>query len=471
MNKKSTLGEVANNYLTHTKRNKGITLIALVVTIIVLLILAGISIMMLTGQNGILNRASEAKENTGRAEAEELVKLSVTDAITQGLGSLTDKNLKTALDNNIGAGKYEISGDEENGWRVGVDEKEYKISSTGNVKEKSETALPSEKDVTLPYWPTDDFEQVEDTDLSTGLVIKDSIGNEYVWVEVPKTIYKDSRYNTNGIPESANEWEKIRDCLKKYTADYSSSHTKDTDTDGTYSEEYQNMLKSVYTNGGFWLGRYEAGIEGETTRTGHTELKTTDKAVVKPNKMPWIYVTKNEANELAKRMNYNGVKSSLIYGVQWDLVLKYIETKKEKTDSNIKTELNSKSTTIGNYFDSEFIINRGKFTNDGAHWYEYNSEENPKLVEENKKLKQSSYSNGILLTTGATEHTNLQNIYDIAGNVWEWTLEFSEPLHPSVYHGGCYQNEGSAFPANSRSICITAIEYSYAIGFRIGLWK
>ena len=56
------------DFNTKFKRNKGITLIALVVTIIVLLILAGISIMMLTGQNGILNRAKEAKESTQQAQ-------------------------------------------------------------------------------------------------------------------------------------------------------------------------------------------------------------------------------------------------------------------------------------------------------------------------------------------------------------------------------------------------------------------
>ena len=57
------------------RRNKGITLIALVVTIIVLLILAGISISMLTGQNGILTNASKAKNETGEAQIEEKVKL------------------------------------------------------------------------------------------------------------------------------------------------------------------------------------------------------------------------------------------------------------------------------------------------------------------------------------------------------------------------------------------------------------
>ena len=74
-------------------------------------------------------------------------------------------------------------------------------------------------------------------------------------------------------------------------------------------------------------------------------------------------MTRDEAQELATRMNYNGCTSSLIYGVQWDLVLKYIETKfaEENASSDIKTKLTSNSTTIGNYYNSEFTLNRGKF--------------------------------------------------------------------------------------------------------------
>ena len=113
------------------KRNKGITLIALVVTIIVLLILAGISISMLTGQNGILNRASEAKNLNGIAQNGELVKLSAMDALSQGLGTITDANLKTALNSNIGEGKYEITGDATNGWTVTVDGQDYRVEATG----------------------------------------------------------------------------------------------------------------------------------------------------------------------------------------------------------------------------------------------------------------------------------------------------------------------------------------------------
>ena len=62
------------------KKNVGITLIALVVTIIVLLILAGISISMLTGQNGILNRGAEAKEKTDITNKDEQRKLAQAEA-------------------------------------------------------------------------------------------------------------------------------------------------------------------------------------------------------------------------------------------------------------------------------------------------------------------------------------------------------------------------------------------------------
>ena len=71
------------------RKDRGITLIALVVTIIVLLILAGISISMLTGQNGILNRASEAKEKNEVVQLEEKVKIAVMSALTDGSGTLT----------------------------------------------------------------------------------------------------------------------------------------------------------------------------------------------------------------------------------------------------------------------------------------------------------------------------------------------------------------------------------------------
>ena len=143
--------------------------------------------MMLTGQNGILNRASEAKENTGTSQTEELVKLSVTDALTQGLGSLTDTNLKAALDNNLGAGKYQITGDAENGWTITVDGKEFKVDATGNITgdttggENLKDLSAYQTNETKPYMPGDGFTKVEGTNLANGLTIQDSDGNQYVF--------------------------------------------------------------------------------------------------------------------------------------------------------------------------------------------------------------------------------------------------------------------------------------------------
>ena len=216
---------------------------------------------MLTGQNGILNRAAEAKEKTEVAQKEE------------------EKTLQG----------YE----------------DMMAQYTGNLPSREETK---------PYFPNSTFSYKEG-DLSKGLVIKDSNDNEYVWVEVPKTIYTDTKYNTTGTTIKENEWEKIRDCLKAYTADYSNSSYKDTDTDGTtYSVDYQNMLKSVYTNGGFWIGRYEAGYEideskGETIRDYGTDYTTehpiTQKVVIKKNAYPYNWVRREQAQTLAGSMDYD----------------------------------------------------------------------------------------------------------------------------------------------------------------------
>ena len=412
------------------RRNKGITLIALVVTIIVLLILAGISIAMLTGQNGILNRAAEAKEKTRAAQEDENEKL-------QGYEKIINQYAEN---------------------------------------------LPIGEETT-PYLPNSTFSKKEG-DLATGLVIQDANQNEYVWVEVPTTIYNNTTYNNNGAnkPQNADEWKKIRDCLKAYTSDYSNSDYKDTNTDGTtYSDDYKNMLKSVYTNGGFWLGRYEAGLEGDTPRISSTAISASDKAVVKQNKIPYNFVTRDEAQELATRMNYNGCTSSLIFGIQWDLTLKYIEEKtvelaeeanKDTVRADIKSKLTSNSTTIGNYYNSEFTLNRGKFAtyNDLSDWKSYNSEEKQTLVTGSQKQAQGSNSNAILLTTGATDATNLQNIYDIAGNVWEWTREIYATSNPCVVRGGCYYYDGSNNPAKDRSNDSTSSSNS-VVGFRLGLWK
>lgn len=220
---------------------------------------------MLTGQNGILNRAAEAKEKT----------------------------------------------------ELGQKDEEKTLQGYEDIMNQYTGELPSREE-TKPYFPNSTFSYKEG-DLNSGLVIKDADGNEYVWVKVPTTIYKDPKYNTNGEPSSSTDYDKIEKCLKAYTSDYSDENYSDKNPD--FTTLYQNMLKSVYENGGFWIGRYEAGIEnGRNPRIGYIAIEESEKAVIKPNMYPYNYITRDEAQTLAERMHYEGCTSSLIFGIQWDLV-------------------------------------------------------------------------------------------------------------------------------------------------------
>ena len=100
---------------------------------------------MLTGQNGILNRASEAKDKTGISQEEESVKLSISDALTQGLGSITTENLQTALTNN--GLKGPITGDGP--WVYTGDYKKYDIGTSGSMTSSDKNNSSSEKIVKL----------------------------------------------------------------------------------------------------------------------------------------------------------------------------------------------------------------------------------------------------------------------------------------------------------------------------------
>ncbi len=126
--------------INNKKMSKGITLIALVVTIIVLLILAGISVQMLTGDNGIFNRSGDAKEKTDIAAEKEIVKISALASISkERYGEITKEKLDEELN------KYsEIQTTEQtnNGIIVTfISGRAYLVEYNGNVSRYSEISI------------------------------------------------------------------------------------------------------------------------------------------------------------------------------------------------------------------------------------------------------------------------------------------------------------------------------------------
>ena len=340
---------------------------------------------------------------------------------------------------------------------------------------------------------------VIEADANKGIVIKDKNNNEWVWIEVPKTtVFADLAIDTTRTL-TEDDYTAIKNRLIAYVIAYRGSYTdewyaKDGSTLVTastsnltevqkaltngcgltyyeYKAVYQKMLKSVYTYGGFWIARYEAGIEGSIedvskARTEHTDITigTSPKAISQKDAIPYNFIYCSEAQAIAKEMTpENNYTSSLMFGIQWDLVCKYLEVK-----GNLATaDINSNSTSWGNYENAkiENIIS-GKYD-----IYKNSALGTWTTIAGSYTKPNTSPDYDTLLSTGITDYTKKMNIYDFAGNEWEWTLEkTSNSDYPCAGRGGGYYLTGSDFPASYRdNISMT---YSYdLIGFRSALYK
>ena len=403
------------------KNNKrGITLIALVITIIVLLILAGISISMLTGQNGILNRVQEAKEETEVAGEDELRKLTQMEA-AMNLESTTHTD-----------------------------------NSTGEVKT-----------VTIPAQCAISKVEGENT-LKDGLVIIDVNGNEWVWVEITKS-------KVFLTASNKEDYENIKNDLITYAFDYrggvegENRYWNDEYYDGcgikdkdTYNNMYNKMLSSIYENEGFWVGRYEAGFSTNIPRTENSSIE--EGAKIQQNLYPYNFVTCSQAQTLANNISPDSSKtSSLLFGIQWDALCKFLEEKSDLDEDEIKSD----STNWGNYSNAEFQIENVKYaiynqtTGDLGNW---------NILQGIYSKQSYGMDNTMLLSTGASNYTKKMNIYDLAGNLWEWTLEKAASLDkPSTRRGSGYKNPGYTHPAANKGAG-TIIENLDSIGFRVALY-
>ena len=471
---------------------------------------------MLSGDNGILQRATDAKTKSDEAQIKERIQLAYHSALTKDItgesGELTMPTLQEALNNEFTGKTVTITPSVDNKeWIIKVDEVEETVPAGKDTTPQVAT-LPS-RDGTNPYLPSSSFSQLDGTDLSTGLVITDevnedgnSIGNEYVWIEVPRTAstYGNS-FNLNYDFDNMTEEQKntaysaIATALRSYVSDIITetdgsevSRNNKTTTVGfsdtwylgcgiadssAYITLYNKMLKSIYENGGFWIGRYEAGMTGDTGRVDENVSIDGVIPLSKPNLIPIFYVTCNQAQTISTRVENKGIyNSSLMFGIQWDLVLKHLKNK--GISPNLLTE---DSSSWGNYSNTtNATLTGGKYTQYmnssyqpafNKNWYAYN-------VDLGEIVKNNVFNNvgmplSVLLTTGSSNKFSQKNIFDLAGNLFEWTLEtdsVSEYSNHTVGRGGSYYSgTGSNCPVSFRNNGNSTFSNEY-YGFRVSIY-
>ena len=389
MNQKETVKQL--------KSEIGITLIALVVTIIVLLILAGVSISLVLGDNGIITKAKEGKENTELAKVEEKVQLNEAAEYLENMEVIrTVEEMRTA-------GTY-------------MPAKTTLKDSNGNlikVPEGFKIAEDSGINVTEGI-------VIEDNDIKEG--IGNNRGNQYVWIPVGENIKKSDGEEVNiilgryafadgtnhkdsegvalpiGTPILKQNAENYEDEIKINTYYYEDTTQREgvvsSGTDGLNATALSilNFKTSVENNKGYYIARYEAsyGVDGKANSKVSNNFSNTNGIVPTEEGYLWNSVTQVDATT-ASRGLYSTINSDLINSYAWDTAILYIQNFSEEVDYSRQ---GSKNTSLSN--------------------------------------------------TGVNGD-EVCNINDMASNTNEWTTEYSsftsdDGVKPCVYRGGAFSN-------------------------------
>ena len=392
-------------------RNRGITLVALIITIVVMLILIAVSVNVIIKSNLIgtaekavdkYNKVAEEEGNSGVIEIDEKKYNSIEEYMA-GKEKLPD----------IKAGERATENSNYNGVTI---PKGFTVSGI-STEQKVDNGLViyDIPEGTTPDWTNPDSVKTK--------------YNQFVWipVEVKSSDTENSIasfYRSKWTVNVSTGGERTTGLRTSYTEPDSTNDTADkTGIAGQITE----LTKSIYKYGGFYIGRYEAGSTKERT----SRSLQIEPFVVQQDKYPYNYVKWGNSmsdvsegavylcNNLYSLTNTNyGATSMLCTGASWDSMLDFV-----KDSSHSVTD----STTWGNYYNSEtYTINRGKY----AVYLDGTVGNFQDVVNEYSKEKNKK----ILLTTGATERNCSRNIYDVAGNVFEWTTE-SYPSSSRVYRG------------------------------------
>lgn len=351
------------------KFNQGITLVALVVTIVVLLILAGVSLNLVLGENGIISKAREASTKTVQAQQNSEIEMNLLE---QELANAT-KEPDPAEGVKMPTGFYYVGGTKTSG---------IVISDNVNDKDKYK---------------------------NKAVVGTDLLGNQYVWIPctTDSTSSKLQYARTEwGVEEDGDDNSRaIKDelTLTDASVTYSDADTAN-GINADVSKEIVAQIKAEKTSvakyGGYYIGRYEVGKNGDT-------------AVVKYNQTPYASITWSTAYGLAKKIITNSEATSyLCSSYAWDTAVNFIQN--NSTAKNYATSIEG-----------------------------FNGNWNPQAVKDPSGNVIKPAGTSQQLNTGLT--TQFCNIFDMGGNEAEFTTELNPGTSETVVlRGGDYDNHTPA---------------------------
>ena len=403
------------------ERIHGITLIALVVTILILLILTGITVGLVFSDNGIIAKAKESAEKTNQAVINEQIKMN----------ELANETILDDLDEII---------DFETGWDLNKVNKVESIDGTIVPVPKGYTASEVTGENTVEngfviYENITGEDKKEPVTDASDIETAQETRNQFVWVPVanPNEMYgtdKDGKkrgklydFSATGITHEKYWTEEdgvmsITDATGYREPDVVGYDSSNSVNLTQLETEFNNMIASVEKYGGFYIGRYETG-----------NLSQEEAVVVKNNSdinnQNW-YTMYNKSKGVAAN---NNVTTTMIWGCQWDAVMRWMYN----SGDSVKKQYTYDSTGKGNYRGTQGSTNK-------------------------------------VIPTGSVEEYAVNNIYDMAGNVFDWTIEAND-ANIRVYRGGDYSCDKNISPASLRYNNLpTDSYYSGGSGSRLALY-